>query len=465
MSHAGHTIPGKYATFCAVAVLVAVVCACSVYANLTFLVTHPDDYRYFPPFEPGVNANKKHHLGAEYFSIASSLVEGEGFAHPFRTLTGPTAWMPPLLPAIQAGMLQVCDGRRNDVVVLAIVLQDLTWIVTGLLVLALARQTGSRVSTGMTLGIFLAGLVGSFKLAFQYTTDCWLVMLALGGLLVGLCWARPLGSRAAALAWGVFGGLSALVSPVVGLVWGVLSLASGARARSWDRLGIAVLAAGLTISPWVVRNYQVFGRLIPVKSNLAFELYQSQCLLPDGVSQTILSRTHPFTPGTAEREEYLALGEMAFLDHKWEQFRDAVRANPWDFAERMGQRFLAVTVVYFPWDRAGEHRRPWTLWMNRLTHPLPFLALLVLLLTARRMGLHPAQKAVIAVYLVYLLPYVVASYAERYGFALLGLKVLLVLWGAERLLLLVSRARTRADSAAALAEHPHRSFTPATAET
>jgi hypothetical protein len=330
-----------------------------------------------------------------------------------------------------------------------IVLQDLTWIVTGLLVLALARRTVSRVGTGTAVVVFLMGLVCWFELGFQYTTDCWLVMLSLDLLLVGLCWGRPLGSRTLAAAWGAFGGVCALVSPASGFTWGVLSLGAGARARTWDRLGIALLAAGLTVSPWVVRNYLVFGRLIPVKSNLAFELYQSQCLLPDGVSQKILNRTHPFIPGTREREEYRSLGETAFLDHKWEQFRDAVLAAPWDFAERVGQRFLAATVVYYPWDRTREPRRPWALWMDRLTHPLPFLSMLLLVFTAPWKGLATAQKVVIGTYLVYLLPYVAASYSERYAFCLLGVKVLLVIWGADRLVLLWSRFRTRAGSSAA----------------
>ena len=70
---------------------------------------------------------------------------------------------------------------------------------------------------------------------------------------------------------------------IVALAWGVLTLPGARGQRAWSRLGVAVLAAGLTVTPWVVRNYLVFGRLIPIKSNLAYELYQSQCLQPDGL--------------------------------------------------------------------------------------------------------------------------------------------------------------------------------------
>src|SRR5262249_23595454 len=55
-------------------------------------------------------------------------------------------------------------------------------------------------------------------------------------------------------------------------------------------------------------------------------------------------------------------------------------------------------------------------------------------LTAVRERLHAYQWAVVAVYALYLLPYVGVSYYERYAVPLLGAKVLLVVWAADRLL-------------------------------
>jgi hypothetical protein len=71
---------------------------------------------------------------------------------------------------------------------------------------------------------------------------------------------------------------------------------------------------------------------------------------------------------------------------------------------------------------------------GRLTHPLPFLGLLVLVFTSGRKPLDAAQWTVIGVYLLYLLPYPAISDYDRYAAPLLGVKVLLVLWGADRLL-------------------------------
>src|SRR6202040_1282334 len=102
----------------------------------------------------------------------------------------------------------------------------------------------------------------------------------------------------------------------------------GVGHRTWARLALAVLVAGFTVTPWTVRNYLVFGRLIPVKSNLAYELYQSQCLQPGGTIRRSTFSQHPGNAANREAREYDALGEIAYLGRKAEQFRQAVQADP-----------------------------------------------------------------------------------------------------------------------------------------
>ena len=115
----------------AVVVVIAVV-ACAVYANLSFLVENPADYRFFPPFRAGVNANHNRELGNECFEIARALRAGKGFANPFQAPTGPTSWMPPTLPAILAGLLWACDDNRDAVTAVAIFLQAVVLAATGI---------------------------------------------------------------------------------------------------------------------------------------------------------------------------------------------------------------------------------------------------------------------------------------------------------------------------------------------
>lgn len=415
------------------AVIVAAVVGCSLYANAAFLVRDPADYRYFPPFERRNNQNHVQHLGAEYYSIAGAIAKGRGFADPFRAPTGPTAWMPPVFSWLLGGLRWATADDRGAVAAVIVVLQDVALIATGLLVVALARLTTGRV--WLATVVYLATLVYYFRQAFQFTHDCWIVLAGLDATIAGLVWWRPL-ERAwrAAAGWGIVGGLCALVSPSIGFVWGVFATVDGLRRRRRTGFATAVVAATLTVSPWVVRNYVAFGRFVPVKSNLGFELYQSQCVQEGGVLHDPIFQVHPNGGDNAERREYARLGEMAYVDHKSEQFRASVRSDPGDFLERLGNRFLEATLVYVPFNTADESRRPWRVWFARLIYPLPFVCLVGLTVTAwRRLG--RAERIVIGAFVAYLLPYVVVSYYDRYKVPVLGAEALLLVWGIERFLI------------------------------
>jgi hypothetical protein len=433
--------------------ITTVVFACAVYANLSLMVTHRAYYRYFPPFQPFVDANRNKELGGEYFCIAKSLMAGEGFASPFKEPTGPTAWMPPVLPVVLAGLLWLCGGSQNAVMACVVMLQVYTIIGTGLLVLVLARRYASRLGAGLIAAIFLAAVLGDFRHWFQQTHDCWLILAVMNVLIAWLYFGRPLGRRRSAFIFGLFGGLCTLTHPILGLAWGVLAFAGARRPRGWGNLGLAVLSAALVVTPWMVRNYLVFGRLIPVKSNIAYELYQTQCLQPDALLRGSTFGAHPYVSAGRERLEYKGVGEMEFLDHKLEIFMAAVRTDPLDFCQRVGVRALGATVWYVPLDRTDRVKRPWVVWMSRVMFPLPFLSILVLVGTAAVRPLGRIQWLVIALYFLYLLPYIVISYYVRYEMPLLGVKVLLVVWALDRLLprrceRLLEMAEVTPDSAA-----------------
>jgi hypothetical protein len=368
----------------------------------------------------------------ENFNIAQALLAGKGFANAVGAETGPTAWCAPVYPSIVAGLLWLGEGEREVLVAGLVVLQVCVLMATGCLVLGLVRQTTGSIGASLAAAIFLLGLVYDFWLWFQLVHDCWLMLLALDLVIAGACWLPWQQSAKAAALWGLIGGLCALANPIVGFTWGTLTLLRAFG--GWSRPALALFVAGLVLTPWIIRNYVVFGRFIPVKANLAFELYQSQCLLPDGLLQTTAWSTHPSNAGSLERHEYTTLGETAYLERKWQQFSEAVAKDPEDFCERVASRFLGATVWYVPSNRALAAAEPWALWGKRLAHPLPFLALLILIYTSVREPLPWGQWTVISVYLLYLPPYSVVSYYDRYAAPLVAVKALLVIWAVDRLL-------------------------------
>jgi hypothetical protein len=200
-----------------------------------------------------------------------------------------------------------------------------------------------------------------------------------------------------------------------------------------------VLLTTITVAPWTIRNYLVFGRWIPLKSNLAYELYQSHCLQPDGILEVRTLRLHPYQRAGRERHEYDLLGEAAYLDQKALQFRKAVAADPLELLDRIAARFQGATLWYVPMDRSPVQNPSWMMWGQRLTHPLPFLGLLGLVVLGVRDPLHPAVWTAIAIYWLYLIPYICTSYYDRYAFPLLAVKVLFVVWAFDRLVGLTAR--------------------------
>jgi hypothetical protein len=426
-------------------ILTVVILACSAWANLPLFLTDRSLLRFIPPFEANANWNRNRELAYEYSNIAASLLAGKGYADPFTYPTGPTAWQPPVYPLVLAGVFWLCDGNRGGVVIVVVILQSLVLIGTGLLVTALVKQTTERTGARVATLVFLGAALWNFFACFQRIIDFWIVLLALDVLLTGLCWLGPLSRWRRAASWGVLGGLAAMVTPIVGFAWALLTLRRAAQHHAWRRLALAVACAALTIAPWAVRNYLVLGRLVPLKSNLAFEMYQSQVLQPTGLLITPIK--HPYRRDSEEAEQFLALGEMAYLDRKWEQYRQSVFADPLDFTDRVSNRFLAATVWYVRFVGFEGPLQPWVLALKRLTHPLPFLALLFLVFSSLWKPLHPAQWTVIGLYALYLGPYVLVSYYDRYAAPLLGLKVLLVVWVVDRVLSLwhgkVPRSRNR----------------------
>jgi hypothetical protein len=400
-----------------------VIASWTFYANAAILVTDPADYRFFPPFEPDNNGLMTRHLGAEYLNIAKALRGGRGFADPFRAETGPTAWMPPALPFIQAGLLWLAGDDVDILMYCVIVAQSVSLAVSGWLLLAASARAFRTHRPWTTAAIFVIFLAAQFRLAFQITHDSWLQLLALDTLLLGYALLSDAPRWWGLIWWGVAGGVTALAGPVLGLVWATLTVLRWPTLSRWRHWLVAGLFALICVSPWIVRNALVFGRFIPLKSNLFYELYQSQCESADGLVRESTFRNHPYG-NRQERYQYEDDGESVYLDGKRAQFVSAFRAKPGDFAVRVWNRFAAAVVLYVPMDDPASPR-PFSFWrtLPQLCQPLPLLAAVVLLISPRR--LHRYEAAALYIFVIWLLPYVIVSYYDRYGFPLLPVRVFL----------------------------------------
>ncbi|HID24200.1 MAG TPA: dolichyl-phosphate-mannose-protein mannosyltransferase [Planctomycetaceae bacterium] len=204
-----------------------------------------------------------------YLAIARNLAAGQGYV----SVAGgpPTAYRPPLYPLVLALLLRVGRGTAGIAF-----LHTVLGVGTVCLTLLLGRRLG------LGAGRFLAALlVAADPLLVQYSTfpmtETVFTFLVAALLAAGMSLTETSGPAARGMVWrgalvGLLFGLCALCRPTI-WAFGVLAVAwwclprpgrsSRRRGPSAGLMGrtalVVAIAAGLTVAPWILRNYRAFG--------------------------------------------------------------------------------------------------------------------------------------------------------------------------------------------------------------
>jgi 4-amino-4-deoxy-L-arabinose transferase-like glycosyltransferase len=289
--------------------------------------------------------------------IARSIASGHGFGSPFAK-TGSSALLPPVYSYLLAGIFKIFGSETRTSVLAALSLNSLFSALTCVPVFLLARQAfGQRIAKW-------AGWGWAFSpYGVYYGADwAWSTCLVTLELCCLFLFAWRLEDSARKRDWLLFGalcGIAALTEPVTLAVLPFLGIYTLYRryrlARPWKAQMIAVALAGVvTLSPWIVRNYMLFHRFIPVRSGYGLELYIGN----NGYSQHWVNRTlHP-NHSDAELSEYERVGEIAYMDHKLQQGKDYIRNHPAWFAWMTFRRFVYMWTGYWSFDHAYLQDEP-----------------------------------------------------------------------------------------------------------
>jgi 4-amino-4-deoxy-L-arabinose transferase-like glycosyltransferase len=289
--------------------------------------------------------------------IARSIASGHGFGSPFAD-TGLSALLPPVYSYLLAGIFKIFGIETKSSVIAALSLNSLFSALTCVPVYLLAKKAfGERVAKWAGWG-WAFSPYGIYYGADWAWSTC-LVTLELAWAFY-FAWRLENSSRTRDwLLFGLFGGVAALTEPVVLAVIPLLGLWTLYRryrqSKSWQLpMLVAALAALAVMSPWFVRNYELFHRFIPVRSGFGLELYIGN----NGYSQHWVNRSlHP-NHSDAELEEYERVGEMAYMDHKLRQGKDYIRSHPAWFAWMTMRRIVYMWTGYWSFDRAYLKEEP-----------------------------------------------------------------------------------------------------------
>ena len=280
-------------------------------------------------------------LRYESLAIGCSLASNGTFSDPFSTLpTGPTAHLAPLFPWMVSLVIRQFG---ND----PAATNTLQWM--GVFILAFQLSLWPWVSRRLGMG-FASGIIAAalwLSVGFGLDSMWEAAYLALLVLILVLCMHRILREKVSTVfvsLTSVLWGILFLLNPVPLLSYLALTIwVSFFRPiRSIQKLALIIIPLAV-ISPWLVRNYQVFHHFIPIRDNMGTEL--SLANNPCATFSFNLNRStkcyeHP-NDSVAEAEKVVALGEY---EYNKKNLRDAlawIRGNPGKFAVLTKQRFLA----------------------------------------------------------------------------------------------------------------------------
>ena len=279
-------------------------------------------------------------FGAETGAVAAAIAAGRGFSSPLKDfLTGPTAWFTPIYPYLLAGIFKLFGtfSYKSDILIrtLDCAFSAFTcWPIFSI----------GKDAFGKKAGLAAAWLWAVLPTAVFFPVY-WVWDTALAGLWMALLVAMTLKLRGSErrgfwIAYGAMWAMGAEINPSLLSVlpflalWAIWPLrAHFARAAKLALPAAAIFIVGL--APWAIRNYVVFHKFIPLRSNFGLELWLgNNPEVPDGWSPT----RHP-NDNLFEGAKYARMTEIPYMEEKEREGWEFVRSHPSEFAGFTFRRF------------------------------------------------------------------------------------------------------------------------------
>jgi 4-amino-4-deoxy-L-arabinose transferase-like glycosyltransferase len=295
-------------------------------------------------------------FGWEMGRVARSIALGQGFSNPYGGETGPTAWEPPLYPYLMAGVFKLFGIYSNASAWMLLGINSLLAALTTIPIFFIAQRTfGDRVARWSAVGWALNPYIWYWSIHWIWdTTFTPLVLSLVFWLALELQeWSGLRGWIAFGILWGV----GALANP------SMLAFLPFCGLWIWRRrfkkglpsfAGIAISSVMffLILSPWVVRNYEVFGRFVFLRDDFGLQFRLGNNKMAEGM---LVATLQP-NLNKLEFEKFQRMGELAYSAECKKSAFEWVRENPGHFA------VISLRRLFYYWNgvpKPTSSRAPW----------------------------------------------------------------------------------------------------------
>jgi 4-amino-4-deoxy-L-arabinose transferase-like glycosyltransferase len=279
-------------------------------------------------------------FGWEMGRIGGSIALGQGFSSPYDGSTGPTAWEPPLYPYLISGVFKLFGVYTHASAWALLSFNRLFATLTCIPIFWIAHRVfGKRVALWSAATWALCPYVWYWSVHWIWDTTFTPLVLACLFLL-----ALELQEWPGLRGWALFGALysvGALANPTTlaflpfcGLwIW---------RQRyrrglsSFGGVAPASIVFFLLMTPWLVRNYEVFGRFVFLRDDFGLQIRLGNGPYADGILMAYLQPNL----NRLELEKFHSMGELAYAESCKRMAFDWIRAQPARFAVISLKRFF-----------------------------------------------------------------------------------------------------------------------------
>jgi 4-amino-4-deoxy-L-arabinose transferase-like glycosyltransferase len=295
-------------------------------------------------------------FGWEMGRVARSIALGQGFSNPYGGNTGPTAWEPPLYPYLMAGVFKLCGVYTYASAWVLLSINSLFSALTTIPIFLIAHRTfGERVARWSAWAWALNPYIWYWSIHWIWDTTFTPLVLTLIFLV-----ALELQEWRGFQGWIIFAAL-----------WGVGALANPSMLaflpfcgiwiwRQRFRNGLPSLAGVvlssvvffLVLSPWLVRNYEVFGRFVFLRDDFGLQFRLGNWKGADGMLMAYLQPNL----NHLEFERFRRMGELAYAADCKRLAFDWISENPARFTVISLKRF------FYYWNgvpKPTDSRAPW----------------------------------------------------------------------------------------------------------